>query len=285
MKWEYSWLANVNKFWNSFWFKDSVQRAIFVIKQSLNPRDLADWLPLFNSSLTSIEIKDKSFKNKGNLRDKKSSLWVYLRKKQFIIRTSTWYYLVEPISSFIAIVGDFKQHKFKHNWIFLRLDYIIGEHFKVKLNLDDYWDYNRYLKGKYVPVRYAIVKISDIFKIELDNLDFTRIFYNYPNLERFEVHVRESNKRKIFIIKRLSLLPRSLKVRINITYSSAWILYDCDFWSLITEFKYFYFWGEYFENRTNDELKIIKSNIFKKICMPPLGDAKLRLKLEKAMMH
>ena len=120
-----------------------------------------------------------------------------------------------------------------------KLKFIDSKHYKVKFSFDDFeQDYNKYLdvltcKSDW----YSIVKISDIYKIELNELSSIKYFSKYPSLAKCEINLNESIINNDNVVWKLSELPRNLSIQINTNSKLNSILYDSEFCKLISEFK------------------------------------------------
>ena len=79
----------------------------------------------------------------------------------------------------------------------------------------------------------AIVKLRDVFKVELKRLRSVVYYTSFPNLEDFEIKISEESSEKELIIKSLKVIPRKLNLLIKIGSFGEWILYDPDFWKFI----------------------------------------------------
>ena len=134
---------------------------------------------------------------------------------------------------------DSMQTNTKGDWLFFKYDFINSKHYKVELSFDDFeQDYNKYLDeliGK--NDWYVIVKISDIYKIELNELSSIKYFSKYPSLTEFGINLNEEIEENDNVIWKLSELPRNLSIQINTNSKSKSILNDSEFCKLISEFK------------------------------------------------
>ena len=136
--WEDDEVDNANRFWKSFKLRNTVSRAIYILKEAFDLADLDNWNPLHNLCLPHIEIKNENCISKGILKHNDSMLLVYLKPSQFLIKTRRGRYLVESASSNIVIVGedDIKVWRKSNKMFIIKSQFILGEHYKVKFK---YW--------------------------------------------------------------------------------------------------------------------------------------------------
>ena len=160
--------------------------------------DFDNWIPLHTTNSPLIEIKYKNHLIERTRSKKDLTFCVYLNKRRFKIRTQAGYYLIEMNPQNFVIGGNENsmQSSTKGDWLFFKLKFIDSKHYKVKLSFDDFeQDYNKYLDeliGK--NSWYAIVKISDINKIELNELSSIKYFSKYPSLAKCEINLNEEIK-------------------------------------------------------------------------------------------
>ena len=83
----------------------------------------------------------------------------------------------------------------------------------------------------------AIVKPSDIYKVEIKRLRSVLYYTSFPNLEDFEITIDKGSSMKESIMENLNFIPRKLNLLINIGPDGEWILYDSDFWNFIINFS------------------------------------------------
>ena len=280
---EYQEVYDSRNFWSTYHFIDSVDRVIFDTKESLDYYHLDHWEPLHNLNLPYIEIRNKNHFSKNIIKDYFYGLWVYLNTKQFTLKTKKGNYLVEPISSNIAIIGDnnWKIHNKKSDWFIFKAHFIDGEHFKVKLNFDSFEDEEILTTFMADHTWLAIVKLSDIYKIELNELHSIQYFSEFSNLTEIELTINESQWDKETIMNRLSKTPRNLNVIIYIELYSAWICYDSEFWKIIAKHFSTNLYWLFFKDLPKNELQILRRDIFKKILMLSFEDSMSALELSK----
>ena len=220
---------------------DNIDHFIFELNKAIWPSYLDQWIPLHYPNSPWIEIKYKTPQIERKRSNKDGKFCVYLNKRRFKIRTPAGYYLIEMNSHNFVIGGNevSMQSNTKGDWLYFKFDFIDSKYFKIKLSYDDFeQDYNKYLD---VLIRkyewYVIVKISDIYKIELNEISSIEYFFKYPSLTKFEINLNERIAKNDNIIWKLSELPRNLSIQINTNSKSKSILNDSEFCKLISEFK------------------------------------------------
>ena len=82
----------------------------------------------------------------------------------------------------------------------------------------------------------AIVKLSDIFKVETKLFYSWRSYTSFPYLEDFEMTINEESSMMKSIMENLNAIPRKLNLLINIGPYGEWILYESDFLYFIINF-------------------------------------------------
>ena len=266
---EYDEVYDANKFWGKFKVEDSVDRVLFKAQKSLELVDLDYCEPLHNLGLSHIEIRNQNCLNNHVIKDKESTLWVYLRPWQFTVKTSTGWYLVDSTSSKIVIAGDnnCKLQSKSSNWFLFKSHFIEGENYKVMLNFNDLEEgIEKTLKIFMTNEddRYALVKISDIYKVELKEFYSTQYFAGFPCLTELELTIDECNLAKDSIMSRLNTIPRNLNLQINVSTYAEWIWYDSEFWDFINEFPSFKIHWLFMKDALTENNKSNAHDIFKR---------------------
>ena len=136
--WEDDEVDNANRFWKSFKLRNTVSRAIYILKDVFDLADLDRWNPLHDLCLPHIEIRNENYISNGILKCNNRILWVYLKSTQFAIKTKKGWYLVESPTSNIVVVSkhSIKNWRESNKMFIIKSKFIWGEHYKVKFK---YW--------------------------------------------------------------------------------------------------------------------------------------------------
>ena len=136
--WEDGEVDNANRFWKSFKLRNTISRAIYILKEAFDLADLDRWNPLHDLCIPHIEIRNENYISNGILKCNNRILWVYLKSTKFAIKTKKGWYLVESPTSNIAIVSkhSIKNWRESNKMFIIKSKFIWGENYKVKFK---YW--------------------------------------------------------------------------------------------------------------------------------------------------
>ena len=118
----------------------------------------------------------------------------------------------------------------------------------------------------------AIVKTWDIYRIELKEILFATFISEFPNITELELTITKYNENKVSTLNILSEISRNLNIQININIDSESILYDIEFWKLIIEFSSFNLWWLFTKCSPEDDIQMLRHDIFKRILKLPFGN-------------
>ena len=166
-------------------------KIIFSLPKELELYQLDYWEPLHNMELPYVDIISR-FGLKELFWYSQSIWWVYLKTGEFAIKTKRGWYLAEVISPNIGIVGDniLKLLRKDNDKVIIKSNFIAGEHFKVKLNFDDFEDDISKALINFMTEEddwWVIANLNDIYKIGLKELYSMQYFINFPKLDNFEI--------------------------------------------------------------------------------------------------
>ena len=161
------------------------------------------------------------------MKDDDTDLWMYLRPCQFTIKTKKIWYLIESISPIAIIVSDKEICILNQNenegslvWIW---NSIQGENYKVTNSLTDI-DKDTFETLEDIvnsSLDWGVVlKIRDIYKIELKVILFATFISEFPNITELELTITKYNENKVSTLNILSEISRNLNIQININIDS-----------------------------------------------------------------
>ena len=201
----------------------------------------------------------------------------------------TNWYLIESISPIAIIVVEnseiYTLNQFESSLIWI-LESIQGENYKVTNSLTDEDKDEFTILENIMTDEFdwcAIVKIWDIYRTEQKDISFSPYISELPNITEFELTITEYNESKDSTIDILSKIPKNLNIQINININSESILYDIVFWKLIIEFSSFNLWWLLTECTPEDEIQILRHDIFKRIVKLPFDNEMSAQKFSKLL--